>query len=62
MINLDAVKEVYRTTGDLVIGKPPRRQKPWMSNSTLALIVMTNNLKKDIEATSVCSRSALESE
>ena len=61
-LNWDAVKEVYRTAGDLVIGKPPRRWKPWMSDSTWALIEMRNNLKKDIEATPVCSRSALESE
>ena len=33
-----------------------------MSDSTWTLIEMTNNLKKDIEATPVCSRSALESE
>ena len=26
-LNWDAVKEVYRTAGDLVIGKPPRRRK-----------------------------------
>ena len=32
-----------------------------MSDSTWALIEMRNNLKKDIEATPVCSRSALES-
>ena len=25
-LNWDAVKEVYRTAGDLVIGKPPRRR------------------------------------
>ena len=55
-----AVKEVYRTAGDLVIGKPPR--KPWMSDSTWTVIEIRNNLKKDIEATPVCSRSALESE
>ena len=47
---------------DLVIGKPPRSRKPWMSDSTWALIEMRNNLKKDIEAAPVCSRSALESE
>ena len=33
-----------------------------MSNSAWALIEMRDNLKKDIEATPVCSRSALESE
>ena len=33
-----------------------------MSDSTWALIEMRNNLKKDIEATPVCSRSALERE
>ena len=60
-LNWDAVKEVYRTAGDLVIGKT-RRRKPWMSGSTWVLIEMRNNLKKDIEATSVYSRSALESE
>ena len=66
---MDAVKEVYRIAGDLVIGKADlvigkasRRWKPWMSDSTWALIEMTNNLKKDIEATSVCSRFALESD
>ena len=58
LVLFNAVKEVYRTAGDLVIGKPPRRRKPWMS----ALIEMRNNLKKDIEATPVCSLSALESE
>ena len=61
-LNWDAVKEMYRTAGDLEIGKPPRRRKPWMSASTWALIEMRNDLKKDIEATHVCSRSALESE
>ena len=61
-LNWDAVKEVYRTAGDLVIGKPPRRRKPWMSDSIWALIEMRNNLKKGMEATSVFSRSALESE
>ena len=43
-------------------GKPPLGRKPWMSNSTWVLIEMRNNLKKDIEATPVCSHSALESE
>ena len=33
-----------------------------MSDSTWALIEMRNNLKKNIEAIPVCSRSALESE
>ena len=33
-----------------------------MSDSTWAVIEMRNNLKKDIEATTVCSRSVLESE
>ena len=33
-----------------------------MSDSTWTLIEMRNKLKKDIEATAVCSRSALESE
>ena len=33
-----------------------------MSALTWALIEMRNNLKKDIEATPICSRSALESE
>ena len=33
-----------------------------MLPSTWALIERRNNLKKDIEATPVCSRSALESE
>ena len=61
-LNWYAVKEVYRTAGDLVIGKPSRRWKPWMSDSTWALIEMRNNLKKDIEASIDCSRSALESE
>ena len=42
-LNCDAVK-VYRTAGDLVIGKPPRTRKPWMSDSTWALIEMRNNL------------------
>ena len=62
--NLDwnAVKEVYRTAGDLVIGKPSRRWKPWLSDSTWALIEMSNNLKKYIEANPVRSHSALESE
>ena len=46
----------------VVIGKPPRRRKPWMSDSTWALIEMRNNLKKDIEAIPVCSRAALENE
>ena len=50
-LNLDAVKELYRTAGDMVIGKPPLVWKPWMSNTTWALIKMRNNLKKDIEAT-----------
>ena len=53
---------MYRTAGDLVIGKPPRRRKPWISDSSWALIEMRNNLKKDIEATPVCSRSVLGSE
>ena len=33
-----------------------------MSDSTWVLIEMRNNLKKDIKATHVCSRSALKSE
>ena len=53
---------MYRTAGDLVIGKPPRGRKPWLSDSTGAPIEMRNNLKKDIEATPICSRSALESD
>ena len=48
-LNWDAVKEVYRTAGVLVIGKPLRRHKPYMSDSTWALIAMRNNLKKHIE-------------
>ena len=35
----------------MVIGKPPRGRKPWMLDSSWALIEMRNNLKKDIEAT-----------
>ena len=58
-LNWDAVKEVYRIAAHAVISKPPR-EKPWMSNSTWALIEMRNNLKKDIYVTPVCS--ALESE
>ena len=42
---------MYRTAGNLVIGKPPPRQKPWISDLTWALIEMRNNLNKDIEAT-----------
>ena len=60
-LNWNAVKKVYRAAGDMVIGMPFGR-KPWMSNSTWALMEMRNNLKKVIEATPVCSRSALESE
>ena len=53
---------MYRAAGDMVIGKPPLERKSWMSDSAWALIEMRNNLKKVIEATPVCSRSALESE
>ena len=53
---------MYRITGDFLIGKSPRRRKPWKSDSTWALIEMRNDLKNDIEVTPVCSRSALESE
>ena len=53
---------MYQTTGDLVIGKPLLGRKPCMSDSASAHIEMRNNVKKDIEATSVCSRSALEGE
>ena len=46
----------------MVIDKPPRGRKPSILDSTWALIEMSNNLKKNIEATPVCSSSALESE
>ena len=46
----------------MLIGKPPLGRKPWMSDSTWPLIEMRNHLKKNIEDTPVCSRSALESE
>ena len=61
-LNCNAVKEVDRAAEDMVIGKPPLGRKPWMSDSTWALIEMRNNLKKDIEATPICSRYALVSE
>ena len=45
----------------MVIVKPPLGRKPYMSDSTWALIQMRNNLKV-IEVALVCRRSALESE
>ena len=33
-LNWDAVKMVFRTAGALVLDKPPRWRKPWMSDST----------------------------
>ena len=56
------LKKFNLNTITITIGKPPLGLwKLWMSDSTWALIEMRNNLKSVIEATPVCSHSALES-
>lgn len=48
----EAIKTIYRTAGDEVVGRPPRGHRPWMSDKTWASIQERVELKARIEATS----------